>query len=178
MLPSLSPLSGNVLAGNVVAVPAPPHFRPIQMPVKRVQRIPALAMSEKEMTPAQRLGVHYEQKWHAFAKEFIRNYVESPCLMFEDGGGTRVVIPDGYAYCDTVVWIFEVKHQHTSDAWWQLEKLYKPVVEHFVKCPAICVEVCKTYDPAMPFPISPTLVDLDTLSGLRPGEFGVLKWKP
>lgn len=55
----------------------------------------------------------------------------------------------------------EIKYQHTSDAWWQVEHLYLPVLRwafppdlwSFAR-----VEVVKWYDPAVAFPERVSLI--------------------
>lgn len=54
--------------------------------------------------------------------------------------------------------IYEVKYQHTSDAWWQLRHLYLPVLE--AAAPEIrwgLMEIVHWYDPQVPFPERPVL---------------------
>jgi hypothetical protein len=89
-------------------------------------------------------------------------YVESPWIQFEDHHGRRWCQPDGLmvdlAY--GAVLIVEIKYRHTSDAWYGLWQLYKPVLEfclpstiwHFG-----CLEICKWYDPNIPFPANVAL---------------------
>jgi hypothetical protein len=53
--------------------------------------------------------------------------------------------------------LFEVKIRSTQDAYWQLVKKYKPVVEKALgrKVDAL-VQVVRSFDPATPFPIPVT----------------------
>jgi hypothetical protein len=52
--------------------------------------------------------------------------------------------------------ICEIKVTFTSDAWWQLRKLYEPVVRLAMKPGRMALLVmCKSFDPAVPFPEIP-----------------------
>lgn len=77
---------------------------------------------------------------------------------------------------DGVLCIIEAKIKHTSDAWWQLRKLYQPLIQTLYPEHRVLVcEVCKFLDPAVPFPepivmvTSPDELDCD--------GFGVCMWK-
>ncbi len=71
----------------------------------------------------------------------------------------------------------EVKYQHTPDAWWQLRRLYAPLVEHiFPHYSVHLVEVCKWFDPAVPFPERFDM--LPAVEAVRADAIGVHIWKP
>ena len=73
----------------------------------------------------------------------------------------------------------EIKYQHTSDAWWQVMKLYYPVLRnvfpedlwYYRMC-----EVVKWFDPAIRFPTETRLTP--DPAELHDGDFGVHIWKP
>lgn len=49
--------------------------------------------------------------------------------------------------------LFEIKLQHTSDAWWQLRKLYEPVLHAIFPSFSIAsIELVRWMDPHTPFP--------------------------
>jgi len=75
--------------------------------------------------------------------------------------------------------IFEIKLQHMPEAWWQLRKLYQPVVEEYYKPRAISVvEVCRSFDPAIPLPEDIELIDdIQGFIAAAAGNFGVLRWR-
>lgn len=117
-------------------------------------------------------GVIYERKVQAHLLErFAHLYHPSPWFTFWDSGGTpgresrRWCQPDGLLldpWLGTII-ICEIKYQHTSDAWWQLRRLYLPVVR--AAFPATlwsisCLEIVKWYDPATLFP-EPTVLLYD-----------------
>jgi len=80
---------------------------------------------------------------------------QGPWIEFLDRKGRRWCQPDAVMidrenkYC----FIYEVKYQHTSDAWWQLRCLYQPVLEKLY--PGFrfgLLEICHWHDPATAFP--------------------------
>jgi hypothetical protein len=78
------------------------------------------------------------------------------------------------------VLIFEIKSQHMPEAWWQLEQLYRPVLRaRRPLCPIVCVEVCRSYDPAMPFPAEFRLLSSidEILDNPIVTSLAVLPWK-
>jgi hypothetical protein len=120
----------------------------------------------------------YERK--ALARLYERypgRLVWSPWIRFRNPAGSwRWCQPDGLLIdveAGQVV-VLEVKHHHTSDAWWQLEKLYRPVVQRMLPeqlWRLAVVEVVRWYDPAVLFPCPLVLVE-DPAQSPR-GKFGV-----
>lgn len=137
---------------------------------------------EKRRTGRRAQGVRYERKVHEYLEAmFPDQYIPSPWLMFEELGVARPrwCQPDGLLIdlARGEVTIVEVKYQHTSDAWWQMFKLYRPVLE--VLLPKglwtyRCVEVVKWYDPATVFPAAVRLSECP--KGV--GEMSVHIWRP
>lgn len=83
--------------------------------------------------------------------------------------------------------ILEVKLQFEAKAWWQLEHLYRPVVERALGRKCRIGVICASYDPAIALPVD-CILQVDSpaqwlsQSGLRSllwGAFGlpVLQWK-
>jgi len=85
---------------------------------------------------------------------------------------------DGLLRDDAGVVIFEVKWHFTADAWWQLKKLYAPVVEAALRPKRLqFVVVCKSFDPAVAFPEPYQRTEL--LSDWRAAltKMGVFQWR-
>lgn len=129
-------------------------------------------------------GVRYERKAQKFlAEELGEGYCPSPWLRFraEEAKRPRYCQPDGVLFDieGGKITLYEVKLQHTADAWWQLEHLYLPVISFLFPSRlwkmSVC-EVVKWYDPAVAFPVQPRL--LRDLRGARPENFSVHIWKP
>ena len=82
-------------------------------------------------TDAQRAGLRFERKALKFLKrEFGRQFTPSQWFRYTTEtnpmGWCQV---DGLARVNNLLIVFEVKTTFTSDAWWQLRKLYEPVVK-------------------------------------------------
>lgn len=181
MLPHLSPLNGSV-AGAPVQVPPPPRFRPIVGPITNIW----LNMSHpfritKGSSGAQKAGVLYEKRVHDFLSSRLPpRYLRNPAIHFQADESARTCIPDGILLRDDMAVVFEIKSQHMSEAWWQLRKLYEPVVRAYTKTKVVLLEVCKSYDSAAPFPEEFTWVDdlNNFVATAKDGELGVMRWKP
>lgn len=102
-------------------------------------------------------GLRYERKAKdALLDKFPAHFVPGPWLLFRsEDGPLRWCQPDGILL-DMVAGrcvVIEIKFHHTSDAWWQLWRLYIPVLR--VLLPGFdfaAVEVVKWFDPAIYFP--------------------------
>lgn len=131
-----------------------------------------------------RQGVKYEAVGQVWLKDqFGANYTASPWIRFRADGEKKIrwCQPDGLlvdAEHRTVI-IVEFKYQHTEAAWWQLFRLYLPVVSRLLAGRArqmSCIEICKWFDPIVQAPMPPKLCQ--HVLAVQPGEFGVHIWKP
>ncbi len=129
------------------------------------------------------LGVKFEKKAHQhLSRLFADSYMPSQWIRFrsaDNGGKIRWCQPDGVivdkqAHALTIV---EIKYAHTEVAWWQLFRLYLPVLEKLFSGYGYefrCVELCKWFDGAIRCPQRPRLCE--DISNVRPGDFGVHIW--
>lgn len=157
----------------------PLHFRPLKGPISNVRIRLADYASHGGLTASQKNGLRYEREAQEFfQKKFEDRYCPSPWLHFEDNGVARTVQPDGLLFTPSRVFIFEMKYQHMPEAWWQLQRLYYPLVCRVYPTMEVhCIEVCRSYDPATPFPVLvPLISDLDKWLQ-EPRDFGVFKWR-
>lgn len=134
-------------------------------------------------TAAQKAGLKYERDVHAFlSSTFADAYIASQWFSYLDRkGARRFCQPDGLLRLGSMVVIFEVKLRFTSDAWWQLRRLYSSVVVAAFK-PRIlgtCV-ITRSYDPAVAFPEAHELIDEVERWVIRRqfAQVGVLQWRP
>lgn len=178
MLPELSP----GVNADTSSAPPPLRFRPLEGTPRLVQWKPSDARGSVGLTEAQKNGLRYEAKAQDFLIEQLGpNYFPAPFLHFMTGSNYRTLIPDGlYFTPHGLVVIFEIKSQHMPEAWWQLRKLYEPVVKQLPLCTKTsCVEVVKSFDPSMGFPERIRLCSNITDAICRPAEdFKVLHWRP
>lgn len=169
------------LAGPSEAPLVPPlHFRILKGPVTNIRLRLADYTTANGLTASQKNGLRYERKVQAFLQEkFGKDYHPAPWLHFEDDGVARTVQPDGVLLRMERLYVFEIKFQHMPEAWWQLEKLYAPLLRKFFPTHQVsCVEVCRSYDPSTPFPCEVKLIpDLDSWIGFPRSDFGVFQWR-
>lgn len=173
MIPHL-PLSYD--AAPVVRVPPPPKFRGAENvvwarlgPPRPTTSAPRRAASSQ----AARVGLRYEdriQQW--LVAELGSSYLPSPWIEYEDRKGRGRCQPDGLLITPSSVVVFEIKIRHMPEAWWQLRKLYEPVVTALYKRPIKLIEVVSSFDPAMPFPEPIEMIE--DLVGETPQGIGVL----
>jgi len=115
--------------------------------------------SGRGLKGAKAKGKAYEKKALGYLEGYLGEFLlPSPWIAYRERGshGSRLCQPDGL-FVDLergTIRIFEIKLKHTADSWWQLHKLYTPVVsvlfgpEWMVEC----VEVVKYFDPHVEYP--------------------------
>lgn len=129
-------------------------------------------------TGAQKAGLVYESKVQDVLEAIYETrYRRSPSLLFDDRSGVHRIIPDGILSLGATVVIVEIKLRHTERAYWQLERLYKPVLRALAVpgSHVLTVEICRSYDPDEPFPDAHRLVT--SLHRLPQDSTGVLQWQ-
>lgn len=175
MIPSLE--ASRCAAGAVALNVPPPRFRPLG-------NVTHISVSLRDytrgrgLTEAQKNGLRYESYVQEYLQERFGGYTAEPVVQCLDDGVQRELRPDGVLRFQDRVFIFEIKYGHVPEAWWQLEKLYKKALAKYYHCPISLVEICRSYDPAMPFPVPVTLIpDLDDWVSRPRGAFGVYVWR-
>lgn len=159
---------------------APPYFRPL----KGVPRDITIAeggpthvrSSLSSHTTARKRGLSYEEQALTLLSQRYPTIWIHPVIKFYDDSGLRMAIPDALLIdpeYNTVV-LFEVKIRHTLDAYWQLWKLYKPLLEALRYGKVYCVEVVKSYDPSCVWPVECELVD-DLSHGYSPDRVTIYR---
>lgn len=132
----------------------PTWFRPAEQ-VWDVRLIPYPERSTRS-SAAQKAGIKYEASFHKLmANQYPCDYstFRDQMFTFQTPKGPRWCKPDGLLlFPGGGAILFEVKYRHTSDSWWQLWKLYRPVVASFYGIEPICCEVCKFFDPRIEYP--------------------------
>lgn len=170
----LSPLSGET---KPTLVPAHSGFRGIEGQVM-FPEVGKEWVGLGAQSAAQKAGLRYEEKAQAFLRSKFPDVRLSTMLHFCDDSGPRRCVPDAFLSLPDRTIAFEIKSQHMPESWWQLRKLYAPVLEALYSKPVLCVEMTKSYDPAVPFPeLHQVFYNPDSLAGMPVSSFVVLLWK-
>lgn len=137
----------------------PEGFRPAGE-VQWAQQIYQPRLRRVAYTGARRQGVLYERKVQEHLSELYGDdYMPGPWFKFYAAGSleARLCQPDGLIIQPQKgrITLVEIKYQHTPLAWWQLKKLYHPVLRKI--CPETLwkvdfCEIVKFYDPLISFP--------------------------
>jgi hypothetical protein len=141
-------------------------------------------------TAAQRAGQRYEKKALAFLERECaalpehagRLHAKQWFRFQSDRGPVRWCQPDAFWQSSDglELIIVEIKTTFSSDAWWQIKRLYEPVLRLALKPRAIgTIVICKSFDPHAPFPAPITMMTGPIVESLVfPGRVGVLPWAP
>lgn len=129
-------------------------------------------------TPAQRAGLAYQRKMEKFCVSRDGQWVVRCGVWYcycDVGGRRRYCQPDILLldYQNKCAVVVEVKLRWTPDAWWQLQRLYIPVLQRALS-DWILIPLCitKSYDPAIPVPEEVRFCD--DLFDASPGNFNLL----
>lgn len=167
---------------NILQCQPPSSFTPAgEVYEAEVSQVPPPFVRQTRRTGRRGAGIRYEKS----VQEYLLNrygqaYIPSPWLRFRSDNGWRWCQPDGLILqpAEARIIVVEVKYQHTSDAWWQVERLYKPVLRKlfndewkFDAC-----EVVKWYDGTVPYPCRVMLCE--DVSRVPPEAFGVHIYRP
>lgn len=125
-----------------------------------VNSVPAFIEKARRNTRGRkRLGDLYERVAHQYLCGASQFYTPGPWIVFLEEGSQRrrFCQPDGLDlnFQTGKLTIVEIKLRHTPRAWWQVRKLYEPVLKILFP-PSIwtyqAVEVCRYFDPNTVFP--------------------------
>lgn len=175
MIPQLE--TSRFAAGEAALNVPPPRFRPLGH-VSHVTISWRDYKSGKGLTEAQKNGLRYEAYVQAWLTERFDNYKPEPTIRCLDDQVARELRPDGLLVYPDRLFIFEIKYGHVPESWWQLEKLYKQALGRLYQCPISLVEVCRSFDPAMPYPVPVTrILDLDDWVSQPRSDLGVYVWR-
>ena len=128
---------------------------------------------------AKAAGRQYEKKVQEYLlSRFPESYVNSPWIRYQSipGAPWRLCQPDGLLIDiqGGKITVVEIKIRHCAEAWWQVRRLYEPVVQCIFGADCFeyaAVEVVRWYDPHTHFPESFTLVN--NPATVDPTRFGV-----
>lgn len=123
-------------------------------------------------------GINYERKVQRILLDrYGDRYLPNPWVLFNDGSAykPRYCQPDGLLidFYRGKITIVEIKYNHCELAWWQLHKLYLPVVSKIFgpNWEYPCCEVVKWFDPNT---LVPESIQLQRdIEFTQPGQWGV-----
>ena len=133
---------------------------------------------------AKKFGIRYERKVQFdFSNLFGPTFRASEWFRYRDANGVGACCMDGVLTLKDRYCIFEMKTTHTSDAWWQLNGLYRPVADYifYDKRAKLC-EVTRIVDTQsvkwpVPFELLLNLTDFFRWLAEDHQTPGVLVWK-
>lgn len=132
--------------------------------MERIPR-PAFLKKRRRSRGATGRGVAFEAKVHRDLEELYGDeYSKSPWFKynFEHKGQKfeRFCSPDGLLFKGSKIHVLEMKLSHCEDAFYQLIKLYVPVVSNYFGSNFTYhpIEVVRWYDAAKPFPVKPIII--------------------
>jgi len=102
-----------------------------------------------------------------------------PGFRFRDRFGERTCFPDAVLRFNDRTVVVEVKSRGTQvgDAWWQLERYYRPVVEAtFPSDPVFTVAVVRRIDPMAFSAFTVRPAEATDLGAPLPAPFSVMEW--
>ena len=165
--------------------PPPRRFRPAgEVTFAEFISPPPFVVTRRTKNKARADGIRYEKKAHKYlADTYEDECVIAPWITFTSKGRTK----PSYCQPDTIlldirrgtITIIEIKIKHTADAWWQVRRLYLPVVQCIFGSDweYIAVELTKWFDPHTKFPERFEFVNpADPLPKLSPDKFHVYIW--
>lgn len=175
---------------------APASFSPVYFK-RQVQDVTkaAIHFGEKPNLPkpkgnAQKAGHRFEkQVLDSLQKNFTDRLIFGVPLSFQESGSKNgfyqrpsTAIPDGLLLSrdKRILLIIECKLRHSTDAWFQLNRFYLPILRRAVGNSLIlrALEICKYYDPGVRLPEVKKLVlrveDAFTITG---NSHPVLIWE-
>lgn len=187
LLTNLSPLSSEEF--GLHAAQARPSVRRAQPPARPPRGFRPLSGEPTNVrfggtvpekvgrTRAARMGLAYERRVHdVLSSIYGESYRHDTPILYSDRRGARRAIPDGILSLGRTTVVIEVKLSHTERAWWQLRRLYLPLLRCLLPATqrVVGVELCCNFDPELRWPEAFTILkSLHT----TPSELGVLQWR-
>ena len=100
------------------------------------------------MSTAKKNGLRFQRKAEKWIK---RSYGDAAhigeWIEYVDASGQRWCQPDAWVVGQRRLAVFEVKVNHSELAWWQLTKLYAPLLSQLYGMPVVPIELVRSYDP-------------------------------
>jgi hypothetical protein len=187
LLPDASSPGTSRPTSRVVAEPACPSWlTPVQDLVEAhlcASRGRSNSGAFEGSTVARKEGKRFESKVLDSLRERFPFLQVEPGFGFRDRFGPRICYPDALLRFNDSTVIVEIKHRghQLGDAWWQLTRYYRPVVEAIYPAdPVLCLAIVRGYDPSVRVPGATFLAGWEHFRDWRAtvadGPFGVMSW--
>lgn len=145
---------------------------------------PSFIREQKRVSGRRGQGIRYEQKCQRYLQELYGlTYFASPWLQYREYEHEilRWCQPDGLLIDveKGIITLIEIKYQHTFEAYRQLYRCYRPVLEYIFSPQEWTyhfVEVVKWFDVSVPLPHEPQLCKLPHYASAE--RMGVHIWRP
>lgn len=158
--------------------PAPhPDFKVYASGVRIVPPVLRAARRARQRVRARELGLAYEQRVaDVLSAIYGDRFVRSPTIAYVRRAKLHYAVPDGILYLDGEAVVTEVKLAHTELVWPQLVTKYRALVRLLHPTLRVrTVEICRSYDPAVPVAHS-RITSLHS-GALAPAGLEVLLWR-
>lgn len=175
-MPLLSPYLSSGGLGRE-APPLPPQYCfPPLLPIQSAWRCEDPHPRRSRAGPKYRPGLKYQTRVINRLKG-EEGLVPGPWFCYVDASTKRRYCQPDFILQregEALVLIGEIKRVFHPDSWWQLERIYSPVVRIALPFATsfICICVCRSFDPAVRLPAVPHLIR--TLEEAQEGEFNIL----
>ena len=130
---------------------------------------------------AQRAGIRYQRKVDKMLAKQLPGVKLGQWFAFQNGGPkVRYCQPDALWPQGEALLCLEVKVRFGPDAFWQLEDLYRPVLQRALGKDPLLGILCKHFDPYVLAPSEYVLVEELTMDAFRRADpkVGVFIWHP
>lgn len=175
-----------LLKQNIQCCPPPHHLRLVGNVVRAelAPYDPFPPTSTRRQRPAVAAGIRYERKVQEhLVTTYPSLYTPGPWIRYIDTTSRRrkprFCQPDGFFvdFRRGLITVAEIKLKHTADAWWQLRRVYEPVLRQLF-APSLWdlafLEIVRWYDPHTTFPQEHAMIA--DPSRMNAAQLGVHIW--
>jgi hypothetical protein len=118
---------------------------------------PSFSQASRGGTPSQKAGRSYERWVQRTLCNKRFDYLPSPWIKYYTGDQLRFCQPDGLLIdpFNGLITVVEIKLSHTEKAWYQIRKLYQPILKKIFPermWDFRAVEICNTFNPDVTIP--------------------------
>lgn len=159
------------------SLPPPRGFIPAENVYDVIQLARNPHPPSRTRSGAKLAGLRYEKKVRErLLKDYGADVMVAPWFSYSDGGKRRCCSPDAIIRRGDHFIIAEIKIRHVADSWWQLRRLYLPVLEQWRPLSQFrLLTIVGSYDPATFYPEETSYIY--DFSEVPESGIGVMRWK-